>query len=497
MSVTIHLYNMSERRNKLNKTLPSTSYAHLQLSGDFREPVNYTDPDVLVEYTGTGRLNMNYAFIPDLGRYYFINSIEAEGPTLYRLRMHVDVLMTYKGSKTQGSEFGIYGLSCLISRAESSLMAPGQAETSIPIYGNTSLVTGGPTGTLPGWEGSNYVYKDSGTKLKKYCLLIKGQGLPNSILPLIWLVYDIDAFKYISGQISTNITTWSGGTINNLIYRFGVLPFEMSNLVNAVAPGATYDILFPSSMDPLRLAANDGSTPLSWKMPTAASSTPVKLTWTVSVSTPSTANLCRNFKPYHRMALRFRPFGKFELDEGLIFNGVSAGTASFKVMAEVDPITGNASLFYGKSTADIYLGSANVLIEFPLATESYSAAKIASGALSVVGAAAATVATEGAASPALAAAMVNATSSAIPNISITGGYERIIDEGPVVESYRKTSPDFATVFLGRPYNAIDYIYNMTGYVEVEKVNIEGDGFGGMLDSERIELENIMKGGFYA
>ena len=489
--MTILFYSVSDRKNRLSKSLGTAT----SLTGTLREPVSLTDPEILIESATVPAYN--YAYISDLGRYYFIVSVVAEQYSIYRLRMHVDVLMSYKGLKNGASSTGIYSLSTLISRAESTLMLPGQAETSIPIYGKTDLVTGGPTGTLPGWEGSNYVYKDSGTKLKKYCLLIKGQGLPNSILPLIWLVYDIDAFKYISGQISTNITTWSGGTINNLIYRFGVLPFEMSNLVNAVTPGVTYDILFPSSMDPLRLAALDGSTPLTWKMPTAASSTPVKLTWTVSVSTPSTTNLCRNFKPYHRLALRFRPFGKFELDDGLIFNGVTGATASFKVMAEVDPISGNASLFYGKSSADIYLGSANVLIEFPLSTESYSAAKIASGALSVVGAAAATVATEGAASPALAAAVVNATSSAIPNVSITGGYEKIIDEGPVVESYRKTSPDFATVFLGRPYNAIDYIYNMSGYIEVDKVNIEGTGFGSMLDSERTELENIMKGGFYA
>lgn len=488
--MTILFYSVSDRKNKLSKTLGTAT----TLTGTLREPVSLTDPEILIESATVP--SYNYAYISDLGRYYFIESVVAEQYKLFRIRLHVDVLMTYKGSRNTGAETGIYALAPLISRAESSLMQDGQAETSIPIYGKTDLVTGTATGTLPGWEGSNYVYKDSGTKLKKYCLLIKGQGLPNAILPLIWLVYDIDAFKYVSGQISSNITTWSGGTINNLIYRFGVLPFEMSNLVNAVTPGVDYDIMLPSSMDPLRLAANDGSTPLTWKMPTASSSTPVKLTWTVSVSTPSTAYLCRNFKPYHRMALRFRPFGKFELDEGLIFNGVSSGTTTFKVAVEVDPITGNASLFYGKSSADIYLGSANVLIEFPLSTESYSAAKIASGALSVVGAAAATVATEGMASPALAASLVNATSSAIPNISITGGYERIIDEGPVVESYRKTSPDFAVVYRGRPYNAVDFIHNLSGYVEVEKVNIEGSGFSSILDSERTELENIMKGGFY-
>ena len=160
-------------------------------------------------------------------------------------------------------------------------------------------------------------------------------------------------------------------------------------------------------------------------------------------------------------------------------------------------ITGNAALFYGKGSADIYLGSANVMIKFPISSTSYSMAKVASGALSVIGSAIATVATQGAATGALVASAINAVSSAIPSTAVTGGDQFIVDPAPVIESYRKTSPDFAVNYLGRPYNAIDYIYNLTGYIEVEKVNIEGTGFGSILDSERIELENILKGGFYA
>ena len=136
------------------------------------------------------------------------------------------------------------------------------------------------------------------------------------------------------------------------------------------------------------------------------------------------------------------------------------------------------------------------MIDLPLSGESYSGAKIASGALSLVGAVAATIATEGAAAGSIPAAAINAVSSLIPNTSVTGGEQFIIDDYPVVESYRKISTDYAFDYLGKPYYAEDYVYNLSGYVEVGRVNIEGTGFSSLLDSERAELDRILKEGVY-
>ena len=155
-----------------------------------------------------------------------------------------------------------------------------------------------------------------------------------------------------------------------------------------------------------------------------------------------------------------------------------------------------ASLFYGKSSADIYLGSANVLQKIPLSASSYSFAKIASGALSVIGSVAATIATEGAAAPTIAASVVNAASAAIPNVSVTGGEQFIIDDKPYIEQYKKSSVDYPTNYLGLPYHARASIYTLSGFTQVDKVNIEGSGFGSMLDDERAELESILKAGIY-
>ena len=41
-------------------------------------------------------LSANYVYIPDFNRYYFINDITSVRQNLWRLSLHVDVLMSYK-----------------------------------------------------------------------------------------------------------------------------------------------------------------------------------------------------------------------------------------------------------------------------------------------------------------------------------------------------------------------------------------------------------------
>ena len=88
--MTINFYSVSDRKNKLSKTLGTAT----QLTGTLREPVSLTDPEILVESTTVP--TYNYAYISDLGRYYFITSVVAEQYKLFRIWLHVDVLMTYK-----------------------------------------------------------------------------------------------------------------------------------------------------------------------------------------------------------------------------------------------------------------------------------------------------------------------------------------------------------------------------------------------------------------
>ena len=487
--MTILFYSVSDRKNRLSKTLGTAT----SLTGTLREPVSLTDPEILIESATVPAYN--YAYISDLGRYYFIESVVAEQYSIYRLRMHVDVLMSYKGTSNGTDSTGIYGLSALVARCESSTVT-GLPETMNPVNSITTCTLNNTTGTLPSWEGTNSLFNDTGTKLKKYRLMIPEAWSAdyNSNLPIATYITDIDGFAYLMKQIPQITSTIGNKTLLDEIFEFSALPFEMGNLIT-VAGG--YTVIPAGFTGNIVLAATDGSTPLSWRRPAFSSFSLHPTTWSIKVTNPSTTNHFLKWGPYEKLALRFRPFGKFELDPGIIWGTTTSSSVTIKVKVETDPLTGNASLFYGKSSADIYLGSANVLTKFPLSSQSYSMGKIASGALSLLASIAATVATEGAASPSIAAAAINAASAAIPNVSVTGGEQIIIDDKPVIEQYKKTSPEYPKSYHGLPCYMTKAMYELTGYVEVERVNIEGTGFGSMLDSERTELENIMKGGFYA
>ena len=105
MSFTINFMNNQQELNRIKK-LPAIV---LSLSGTLKEETSIVDPVILVEYNGT-LSNVNYMYIPEFHRYYFITNIESVRTKLWRVHGHCDVLKTY-------SE-GILGCTGVISRQE-------------------------------------------------------------------------------------------------------------------------------------------------------------------------------------------------------------------------------------------------------------------------------------------------------------------------------------------------------------------------------------------
>lgn len=86
----ITLYRNTSPLNKISRALGSP----LSISGYLREPCDVLNPQIEVEYNAS-LLTYNFVYIPDFGRYYFINDSSIDGKKLV-LSMHVDVLYTYK-----------------------------------------------------------------------------------------------------------------------------------------------------------------------------------------------------------------------------------------------------------------------------------------------------------------------------------------------------------------------------------------------------------------
>ena len=89
----ITLYTNESEKNKLEKTLDHP----ILLEGTLRDESSIINPIILISSNKEDIPYMyNYAYIPAFGRYYFITDIESVRTGIWRVSMHVDVLMSYK-----------------------------------------------------------------------------------------------------------------------------------------------------------------------------------------------------------------------------------------------------------------------------------------------------------------------------------------------------------------------------------------------------------------
>ena len=85
----IILYKTVDSPNTINKTLADP----LTLEINLKKDTNIINPELVLNGDFRG---FNYAHIPELNRYYFINSMEQLNFTLVKLYLECDVLETYK-----------------------------------------------------------------------------------------------------------------------------------------------------------------------------------------------------------------------------------------------------------------------------------------------------------------------------------------------------------------------------------------------------------------
>ena len=89
--MTITFYNNASERNAVTKNLTELA----TLTGSLREESSIIDPKITIASMTGSIKDVNYAYIPEFGRYYFINDITSVRNGVWRISMHVDVLMTY------------------------------------------------------------------------------------------------------------------------------------------------------------------------------------------------------------------------------------------------------------------------------------------------------------------------------------------------------------------------------------------------------------------
>lgn len=87
---TINFYNYNGHPNTVNKQLGTFT----AIEGDLRQTFDVLHPTVTLRKHP--RPIFNYCYIPDLGRYYFVDRVSFEGNNAYELVLRIDVLKTYE-----------------------------------------------------------------------------------------------------------------------------------------------------------------------------------------------------------------------------------------------------------------------------------------------------------------------------------------------------------------------------------------------------------------
>lgn len=107
MSFSIQLMNNQEELNKISKNPAGV----MTITGSLREETSIIDPVITIEYSGT-LTNVNYMYIAEFHRYYFITQIESVRTGLWRIYAHCDVLKTYAQA--------ILGCDCVVARNQNN-----------------------------------------------------------------------------------------------------------------------------------------------------------------------------------------------------------------------------------------------------------------------------------------------------------------------------------------------------------------------------------------
>ena len=89
----LKLYALNDGENVINKTMTLKTTMEINLKRD----VDIINPRlILIPNLPTGFSGINYAEIPELNRFYFVDSIINISSTLWQLELSCDVLETYK-----------------------------------------------------------------------------------------------------------------------------------------------------------------------------------------------------------------------------------------------------------------------------------------------------------------------------------------------------------------------------------------------------------------
>ena len=509
----VKFYNIDDEKKKINKSLGT---AKITVDGVLLAGSTLSSPTIRLSLTQENLVGINYAYIADMSRYYYITNMEFMGNNVWIVSLKVDVLKSFASN--------IHSSSAYIARTSnethinehiSDSKFPVEVESTILSEVGTSKTTGNH------WRSSDMAFtagNDTEHNEYHYVIAIKGayeqmddSSLEVSTTGTFYIACNTPGlFKFWNSMSQSKID------ITKYVVDVFWLPFEIPRNTSKYITKIWCNEVIGTNI-------NDGYYYIGTGMdiidPGTNSLYPVsRLTYDYEFEVEIPNDLATyeylKYRPFSEISMCFLPFGTFPLDRAFIEN---AGNNYVRFLVKTNILSGSATLYYhvGTSTAlkDLrYLASATLKIS-SIISGSGGTGQFVTSAVSAIGSAT-TGASAGAVAGGIPGAVLGGAIGAISSFAMSGmnfdNHKLIVSGSPngrvelvpmvFITSYRTVETVSAVNFIGKPCAKVLTLsvgssgnFSVGDFVMCDDVHLDGTG---MLSEEYNEVENWLKSGVY-
>lgn len=468
--IKIVLYTFNKRENSTKR--PTSG---LEVTGSIKAPTSMINPTIEFATGQIAPANLNYAYIADFGRYYFIDDWVFNDRT-WTARMKVDVLATYKN---------VIGASRQYVTRSASLWNDKIIDGNYPMTSLTSnnVIKKGkpfiydPTSIYGGYFVLSTVGADSaGTGACVYLLDTSQMArFTEQLLTTNW--YSVDGvadglMKAISNPIQY---------INSCFY----LPLPVSTAFNE------YMRVNTDNVDHIDFGFWSVYTGAKKIKSRAGGLFEIPYNFTFTRHPQISRGEWLNQAPYTERILHIPSVGVVNLDSYM-----ETGFTGVKVTYKLDIVSGAASVVLEtfRGIEDVYYSQVGIPVQLTQNTVDYMGAMSATMSSAAVAATNALAGNEVGAAVAAASGIIDAITKIIPQPSRLGGsgcFNFAAEEIFLSEHFHYLADD-DLADRGRPLCNDVIISTLNGYIEVADADVEISG----TSNENQDIKNYMESGFF-
>lgn len=475
MSFTVALFSFQKRDNSTKLPVLSTS---TDFTGSLKSPSSMITPSIEFSFT-FNPYNLNYAYIPEFGRYYWIRDWVWDSG-VWMANMEVDVLGTYKGAIGNSTQ---YVLRCA-SRVNSYIvdtMYPSTSEysyTSVNISDYPFITTG--TGNATFMLGVVCSYPDNGGSVTYYALTAAQFGAFNNYLlsSIDWAGID---FANLEGMTEPLLKT----LFNPYQYVVSCKWFPIAP--SSIVPGG-------AGADAVRYGWWETSVK-GQRIPNGVFKYNASFSCVIPRHPQRSRGVYLDGSPFRRIFLKWAPIGIVELPTSYFMGNDNVLQAD----VIVDLITGEGQIYirsYDRPGVDGVNYNFKMCCDIPVSQMAYdstftavtSAIQGVANGLSDLGGFGETV------GGFISAGVQTATSFTPPELHTVGssGGKAFLTEPPVLYCQFATMVDDDITHNGSPYCQDIQLSQLSGYILCENAQIPTTG----TQQEDEKIRSYLNNGFY-